>query len=370
MKRIRINIILLILSIFLFACGKGKKDNFLEGPLTIESKEGVYLLYNKDKLATGVLKGRDMIIGLNYDMYYFEGRPTGKIDYFNEDKKAIEVDMKFDYENNIASGNVKIFDYNENNVAKVGMQYLNIISKPENFIDIDNARPTLKWYLENPVNIFEQVDILNGEAKISTIRDDKYFFYDEEGNSYEIPMLKGETGSIDDILIYAEEDDKILIDERDESITYINTDKSVSKIKIGAVFGNGMFKVIDDNNNSFVIEYALGIPTGNFEIDSSLENGGFKIYGNGKYRMAEDIWQGDINIYTEDENFVELKNMKILGENLYREKNIIDFSWISIFPTRERAVDLENIKNIIEADVYFNEEIVGKIINGVYRTLN
>ncbi|MBQ3437451.1 MAG: hypothetical protein IJG31_02940 [Fusobacterium sp.] len=369
MKRIKI-VILLVFAIFLFACKKEKKENFLEGPLTIENKNGTYLLYDRDKPATGILKGKDMIIGLNYDMYYTDGMATGKVNYFNGEQKIMEVDMEIDYPNDIAKGTVKIYDYNENKIAKVGMQYLNIISKPENFIDLDNARPTLKWYLENPVNVFSQVDILNGETKISSIKDEKYFFYDEEGSSYEVPMLKGEPENIDEFLIYAEEDDKILIDESDENITYTSTDKSVEKIKIGAVFGNGMFKVVDENNNSFVIEYNLGTPSGNFEIDSSSENGGFKIYGNGKYQMTEDLWQGDIRIYTEDENFVELKNTKILGENLYREKNIIEFSWINISPTKDKPLDLEKVSSILEADVYFNEEIIGKIINGTYRTLN
>lgn len=365
MKKI---LLIFMLITFLLACKKNKTEEFLEGPLTIENKNGTYLLYDQDKLATGVLKGKDLILGLNYDMYYIDGKPTGKTVYFNETQKMIEVDVNFDYTNDIATGMVKIFDYNGNNVAIVGMQYLNIISKPENFIDLKNARPTLKWYLENPVNIFTQVDILNGDKKISSIKDNKYFFYDEEGLAYEVPMIKGEPTDMQDLLIYTEDDD-VLVDDIDTNISYDSTGKSVEKIKVGTVLGNGIFKILDNNDNSYSIEYNLGIPTGNFEIDS-IENGNFKIIGTGKYNISNDNWQGKIVIYTEDENVVELRNCKINGKNLFKEKNIINYSWISINPTKEEPVDKNNIADIIEADIYFNKQIVGKIINGVYKIVN
>lgn len=367
MKKLKI-FTLLIFTLFVLSCKKEKKETFLEGPLTIENKNGLYLLYDQDKPATGILKGKDLILGLNYDMYYVDGKPTGKTIYFNETQKMMEVDVLFDYANDIATGSVKIFDYNGNNVAIIGTQYLNIISKPENFIDLKNAKPTLKWYLENPVNIFSQVDILNADKKISSIKDNRYFFYDDEGQAYEVPMIKGEMTNMEDLLIYAEEDDKILIDEKDASVSYDSTNKSVNKIKIGSVLGSGMFKVLDDNDNSYIIEYHLGIPTGNFEIDSS-ENGDFKIFANGTYQLENDIWQGEIDIYTADENFVELKNTKILGKNLFKEKNTINYSWISINPTTSEPLDINNINNILDADVYFNEVLVGKIKNGVYTSL-
>ncbi len=365
MKKI---LLIFMLITFLLACKKNKNEEFLEGPLTIENKNGTYLLYDQGKLATGVLKGKDLILGLNYDMYYIDGKPTGKTVYFNETQKMIEVDVNFDYTNDIAAGMVKIFDYNGNNVAIVGMQYLNIISKPENFIDLKNARPTLKWYLENPVNIFTQVDILNGDKKISSIKDNKYFFYDDEGLAYEVPMIKGDLTDMQDLLIYTEDDD-VLVDDIDTNISYDSTGKSVEKIKVGAVLGNGIFKILDNNDNSYSIEYNLGIPTGNFEIDST-ENGNFKIIGTGKYNISNDNWQGKIVIYTEDENVVELRNCKINGKNLFKEKNIINYSWISINPTKEEPVDKNNIADIIEADIYFNKQIVGKIINGVYNIVN
>lgn len=368
MKKLKI-FLLLIFTLFILACKKDKKERFLEGPLTIENKDSIYLLYEQDKPATGILKGKDMILGLNYDIYYVEGKPTGKTIYFNENQKLIEVDMLFDYANDTATGSVKIFDYNGNNVAILGMQYLNIISKPENFIDLKNAKPSLKWYLENPVNIFTQVDILNADKKISSIKNDKYFFYDDEGQAYEVPMIKSEMSNMDDLLIYAEEDEKILIDEKDSSISYDSTDKSVDKIKIGSALGSGTFKVVDDNDNSYIIEYHLGIPTGNFEIDSS-ENGNFKIFANGKYQLETDNWQGEIDIYTADENFIELKNTKILGKNLFKEKNTINYSWININPTENNPLDMNNINNILEAEIYFNEVLVGKIKDGVYTILN
>lgn len=361
-------LLIIVFTTFLLACKKDKTETFLEGPLTIENKNNVYFLYDQDKLATGILKGKDMILGLNYDMYYIDGKPTGKIIYFNETQKMIEVDINFDHTNDIATGTIKIFDYNGNNVAIVGMQYLNIISKPENFIDFKNARPTLKWYLENPVNVFSQVDILNGDKKISSIKDNRYFFYDDEGLSYEVPMIKGELTNTEDLLIYAEEDENILIDEKDSNISYDTTGKSAKKIKIGSVFANGMFKIVDNNDNAYIIEYISGLPTGNFEIDSS-ENGNFKIFGNGKYDINKDSWQGTVEIYTEDENFVELKNFKINGKNLFKEKNMIDYSWISIHPTGENPIDKNNIENIIEADVYFNNKLVGKILKGSYQIL-
>lgn len=369
MKKVKL-LILLILTIFMIACNKKeeKNDKFLEGPLTVENKEGVYLLYDQEKLATGILKGRDLILGLNYDMYYVDGKPTGKTIYFNENQKMMEVDMKFDYANDIATGTIKIFDYTGNNVAVVGMQYLDIISKPENFVDLKNATPNLKWYLENPTNVFTQVDILNGDKKISSIRDERYFFYDEEGLAYEVPLVRGETTNIDDVLIYAEEDDKILLDEKEMNISYTPTGKSVMKMKVGSILGNGMFKIVDDNDNSYIVEYNLGIPTGNFEIDS-IENSGYKILGEGKYNEKDDSWKGNIYIYTQDENFVQLKNMKILGKNLFKEKNTINYSWINIEPIKDKPLDFENISDILEADVYFNEEIVGKIENGVYKEL-
>lgn len=361
-------LLILIFAIVIFGCKKNTKEEFLEGPLTIENKNEIYLLYDKDKLATGILKGKDLILGLNYDMYYVEGRPTGKVIYFNETQKMMEVDVNFDYVNDSAVGTVKIFDYNGNNVAIVGIQYLNIISKPENFIDFKNARPTLKWYLENPVNVFSQVDILSGNKKISSIKNEKYFFYDEEGTAYEVPMFKSETTNIDDILIYAEEDENILVDEKDSNISYKTTEKSVEKIKIGSIFGSGMFKIIDNNDNSYIIEYYLGLPTGNFEIDSS-ENGNFKIFGNGKYDVNSDTWKGDIEIYTEDDNVVELKNFKIDGRHLFKEKNMISYPWISIIPTEKDPIDKNNIKDIINADVYLNNKMLGKIIKGVYKPL-
>ncbi|MCI7223237.1 hypothetical protein, partial [Fusobacterium sp.] len=73
--------------------------------------------------------------------------------------------------------------------------------------------------------------------------------------------------------------------------------------------------------------------------------------------------------YTADENFVELKNTKILGKNLFKEKNTINYSWISINPTASEPLDINNIDNILDADVYFNEVLVGKIKNGIYTAL-
>lgn len=371
MKKILKLTVLFIFTMFIFACGskKEKLNNFLLGPLTIENKDGTYLLYDQNKLATGILKGKDLILGLNYDMYYLNGQPTGKVIYFNETQKMIEVDMNFDYSKDSATGSIKIFNYNGNDVAILGMQYLNIVSKPENFVELKNARPSLKWYLENPANIFTEVEIFNDNKKISSIKDNRYFFYDEEGQTYEIPLVRDEISSTDDFLIYAEEDEKILIDEKDTNISYDSTDKSIDKIKIGTIYASGAFKVVDDNDNSFILDYYLGVPTGNFEINSP-ENSNFNIIAKGKYEINNDSWQGDINIYSNGEDKVELKNTKILGKDLFKERNIINYSWISINPNRNEPLDLNNISSILAADVYFNDELVGKINKGIYSKEN
>lgn len=365
MKLFRIVIILTILLIGVSCNSNKTNEKVLEGLLKVEKVDSEYFLYNNDKKASGILKGKDTILGLSYDIYYLNGRPTGKIIYFNENHKMIEIDMNINYRDLKGNGSIKIYEDNGSKVLIEGMQYLNVISKLENFIDLKNARPTLKWYLENPTNIFEQVDIISSGKKISSIKDEKYYFYDEDGVAFEIPLLKeNEIGDND--LIYAEEAEKILIDESNLEISFIKNKESINKLKIGEILGTGIFKINDDNDNFYTLEYNLGIPSGNFEIDSFI-NGGFKIFGNGQYSISNDIWQGEILIVFEDGNNIKITNAKIKGENLFLEKNIIDFSWINLAPTEKEPLDLNNVFKIIQANIYFNQKNVGEILEGQYK---
>lgn len=184
MKLFRILFILIILLTITSCKTEKSSEKILDDFLKITKENSEYILYDNSVRASGILRGKDILLDIDYNIYYSNGLPTGKILYFLGEKKFIEIDMDINYTNNMVSGSIKV--YKENGV-ETEIEYLNIISRIENFIDLETAQPILMWYLANPKNIFERVDFFSDGKKISSIKNGEYYYDEEKGNIFELP---------------------------------------------------------------------------------------------------------------------------------------------------------------------------------------
>lgn len=360
---------ILLLCIFLTACFKENENKTIDGVLSFEQKDGKTILLEDSKLANGIIKGHDDILNLEYEIKFKNGLPTGDITFLNQGQKFIELMMAFNFTTHKATGDIKIFDIDRDGNVVVNMEYKDIDSQIDNFIDTSRMKPTLNWYVDNPINVFKKVEISSYGKKISSIKEGKYYFYDDDGQEIELSM-KANTEDSKDIL--GEFLDQISYDDVssklppvNSQIIFENTQKSIKKLKVDGLYLTGTFETTDSSGNNYQINYVSGLPNGNFEMKLKKDTD-LIINASGMYNYASDMWQGDITISDSANNVVEIKNALMKGENLFEQYNEIIHDWINYDITSDEPISIDKAYRFTTATIYLNSKKVANIKEGQY----
>lgn len=109
-------------------------------------------------------------------MFFKKGLPTGKILFYDDNKLLAETALNFDYSTQKATGEIKIFDTNSEDKKVVNIIYKNIDQSKDKFLDLDTMKPSLNWYVDNPLNIFSAVEVFKMGKKLQlSVRASIYF---------------------------------------------------------------------------------------------------------------------------------------------------------------------------------------------------
>lgn len=354
------NIIILIFIIIFSSCFNNDEEKILNGVFSFEQNKGKTLLLVDNKLANGIVKGHDDILNLEYEMKYKKGLPTGEIIFLNQGQKFIELNMQFNFTNHEAKGNIKIFDIDRDGNIVVNMEYNNIVSTIENFINLKKMKPNLNWYVDNPLNVYKNVDTTSYGKKISSIKNGKYLFYDDEGQEIELSMKANNENNNEILNEFVDQVayEDIETTDPNTQLIYEDTDYNVKKLKVDGLLLTGTLSTTDSNFNQYEIAYSSGLPSGFFEIKNSVNKK--NISANGKYDFSNNIWSGEIEIKNES-NDILIKNVIIDGNDLFHKNNEIVYDVIEFsFEKEELSKQIEQsiFKN---ADFYLNKEFIESI---------
>lgn len=358
-------LLIFIFSIFLVSCKKEENNQVLNGEFSFEQKDNKTLVLCDNKLANGIIQGSEDILELDYEMFFKKGLPTGKILFYDDNKLLVETALNFNYSTQKATGEIKIFDTNSEDKKVVNIIYKNIDSTVDKFLDLATMKPSLNWYVDNPLNIFSAVEVFKMGKKIAAVSEGKYLFFDDEGNAFDV----GINANDEDFNIYDyleenfDEIDYVDIDTTQQNafdIFFEPTEVSVKKLQKDELYVSGDFIYLDKANNKVTVKYKNGLPSGKFLIEAS----DFNFKADGIYDINADMWYGNIYI-TKGSTYLALKNVLIKGENLFNANNEIIYDWFTIDDS-QNFLNVANLYRFLSADIYLNNNNIGVVTEGQY----
>lgn len=226
-------------------------------------------------------------------------------------------------------------------------------------------KPSLNWYVDNPLNIFSAVEVFKMGKKIAAVSEGKYLFFDDEGNAFDV----GINANDEDFNIYDyleenfDEIDYVDIDTTQQNafdIFFEPTEVSVKKLQKDELYVSGDFIYLDKANNKVTVKYKNGLPSGKFLIEAS----DFNFKADGIYDINADMWYGNIYI-TKGSTYLALKNVLIKGENLFNANNEIIYDWFTIDDS-QNFLNVANLYRFLSADIYLNNNNIGVVTEGQY----